>query len=374
MAMSGAKKLRILSGTLTVLFLLNSCADFFSTSWGEMFKRNPKNVKVTASNVYDLLDAAKSDPELSRAILEKINADSGDTLKHAAIKAANQAAGVTTLLLENIATLIDASKSNSYEDAITKVTETIRGAVKDNDVVGSDKLTEILGTEMTIFEDPRSALINAKGITVTVPQVNAGGGSGGEAMVSISEVGEDGKGKVIITVNGVSTNYACVINDKDGNGNQTITLTGAGENGRDVVLSYVIDAKTHALTLSGLDEIANKGLASVSNPSRDSLPVKPEFAEGFLDDSVPDSDLVLMVVALILAKFEKVHEANPMGYPSLEVYLKSWEQKNVTTGYNMDADEILIAAIVNGMISRGELSGRENELIQMLKDLLKVGE
>jgi hypothetical protein len=152
MTMGGAKKLKVLGGAFIVLLLLNSCADFFSTSWGEAFKRDPDKVKVTEDNVYELLDAAKGDPELSRAILNKINADSSDKLKRAAIQAANQAAGITTLAMENVQILIDAGKGESgknNESALQDVADKILGSAKKNDLPGvSAKLVEILENEV----------------------------------------------------------------------------------------------------------------------------------------------------------------------------------------------------------------------------------
>jgi hypothetical protein len=242
--MSGSKKLKALTTALIVLLLLNSCTDFFSTSWGDTFKRDPNKVKVTDSNVYGLLNAAKGNTELSRAILDKINADSSDTLKHAAIKAANQAAGVSTLVLENVKTLIDAADNDNDDalgEALTDVTKRIQAAVVQNGVGHiSDKLVEILGDKI-----------------------------------------EDGK---------------------------------------------------------------------------------PEFKDGF-GGSVPESDLTLMAITLILAKAESEE--------SLDEYVKNtWEGQDLNSEdwASFDDDEKLIAATVNEMISRDS----DTELTKMLKDLLKV--
>jgi hypothetical protein len=382
--MSGAKKLTILSGFLVILFLMNSCADFFSTTWGEAFRRDPKNVKVDSSNVYDLLDAAKGDKELSRAILDKIDAKSSDTMKQAAIKAANQAAGLTTLVMENAQTLIDVSKGGDYKDAITNVARAIEDAAKDNDFTGiSDKLVEILSGKVVLpTDDPREALINTRKIEVTVPKTGGGAGIGGssnQATVVITDLDKKtGEGIVTVTVNGgVPQEYACVINDeKDENGSQTITIIGAGKNGENATIGYEISNNTGALTLTDLDEIktiADGGYTDTSNPSSKSIP--PALDKEFLNDNVTDSDLTLVVMELILAKYEKEkeidHGENQEDYETLENYLNSWEKKNVTTGFNMDPDEILIAATVNGMISRGELSDNPSELMGLLNDLLR---
>jgi hypothetical protein len=151
--MSGVKKLRLLGGALIVLFLLNSCTDFFSESWGK--PRDPAKVKVDESNVEELLKIARGNPELSKAILDKIDANSSDKLKHAAIKAANQAAGIPSLALENVKILTDAVNDHKYETALEEVAEAIQDAVAQNDLVGiSDKLSEILGGAITKPSEP----------------------------------------------------------------------------------------------------------------------------------------------------------------------------------------------------------------------------
>jgi hypothetical protein len=240
MTMSGAKKLKVLGGTLIVLFLMNSCTDFFTSSWGEAFKRDPKKVKVTESNVYDLLEAAQGDPALSREILDKIKADSSPELKKAAFKAANQAAGVTTLVLENVQTLIESAEGDGDKAALEEVAEAILEEAEGNGLEGiSDKLEEI-------FQD----------------------------------------------------------------------------------------------------DIAPTG--------------KPVFTdEHFLDD-VPESDLTLVVMTLILAKVEKEERENNR---SLDDYIQTWSDKNMETGAGLDADERLIAALVNGMDDTSDLT-------EKLKDLL----
>jgi hypothetical protein len=360
--MRGVKKLG--ATALIVLFVLNSCTDFFTTSWGELFKRDPNKVKVTASNVYDLLDAAKGDPELSRAILDKINAGSDDTLKRAAIKAANQAAGISTVVLENVGDLIDAADSNKddREEAFRKVAENIQKDMTSNDITGIAKRLTGIFEEMVSYpssDTPRDALINARGVTVSVPKTD--GGAPGTATITVDENGV-GTATIVTTTGGgpLQMNYPCEITDAG------ITLKGAGENGTNVVLPYNIDNGDY-VTLHNLDDIAGLGLAEKSSSSTDPLPPgKPEFEEGFLD-SVSEADLTLLVITLILAKAESVKET----WPTLEEYFETWQTKNVETGKELDEEEKLIAAIVNGMISRGELTGDESELTKMLKDLLE---
>jgi hypothetical protein len=358
--MSGAKKLRILAGALVVLVLLGSCTNFFSKTWGDLFKRNPKNVKVTSSNVYDLLDAARGDPELSRAILDQINANSSDYLKIAAIKAANQGAGVSTLVFENVRTLVDAVENKNYEEALQKVAESILAAAASNKLEHiSDKMAEILADKY--LPSPKTALsdlANAKKIEVAIP---AEGGK--DATVSIS-VDNKGMSTATITIGNQPTSYECEVND-----NGTITLLNAGNNETNVNIGYTI-TRDDRIVLSGLDQIAGNELApGASKPSEQKVPPsKPVFAEGFLDkSSVSDSDLTLMVMTLILAKAEKEKTTDPDG--TLDTYIKTWLDKSVETGEGLDYEEKLIAAIVNGMVERGEDT---SELTNLVKNLLGV--
>ncbi|MDR3123842.1 MAG: hypothetical protein LBU16_08715 [Treponema sp.] len=365
--MSGVKKLG--ATALIVLFALNSCTDFFTTSWGEMFRRDPKNVRVTASNVYDLLDAAKGDRELSRAILDKINADSDPALKRAAIKAANQAAGLSTAMLENVSALIDAADKKD-SNALKDLAEKIKNEIKANDVEGiGDKMTGILAGEkgeikhLVPSEEPRAALINAGGITVSVPKTNGTGTS----TITIDNVGRDGKGTATITApDGTKTRYDCEIKD-----DETITLKDRNS-GKETDIQYTVN-NNNTVTLTDLEQIPNAGLQNSSNPSEEPLPAgKPEFKDGFIDDSISESDLTLLVMTLILAKVEKKEKA---GVP-LDDYLEEWTDpkdpdttKDVKTGAGLDDDELLIASIVNFMIDRGD---DMSELTNMIKDLLGV--
>jgi hypothetical protein len=361
--MSKINKIKALAVAFAVLFLMNSCADFFSTSWGEMFKRDPKKVKVTTSNVYDLLDTAKGDPELSREILNKINADSPDTLKLAAIKAANQAAGISTVALENIKDLINAVDSSDKETALRDVAKNIQNDLAGKDIVGiADKMVEILVDKVnTSPVAPKTALINTGEITVSA-RTSDDGSTG-----VIINVDSNGTGTVTIRApDGTVTPYNCEIND-DG----TITLIGAGQYGGNAVIGYEIDNKDRTLTLTGLDRIKNIELDERSSPSNkeETGPIatgKPEFENGFAD-SVPESDLTLLAMTLILAKAEKIRDKK-----DLNSYFNDWPAKDLRTGKGLDDEELLIAAIINEMIDRGELTSDENELTKMLKELLGV--
>jgi hypothetical protein len=118
---------------LGIALSLASCSDFFSTSWGEDFARDPSNVRVTTSNVNELLKDANGDTEASRAILKKLKGTTNPTLQAAAVKAANQAAGLTTLVVSNLDTL---TKDTSDTDALERVAKTVLGEAKKNDITG----------------------------------------------------------------------------------------------------------------------------------------------------------------------------------------------------------------------------------------------
>ena len=352
--MSGVKKLKALSAALIVLFLMNSCADFFSTSWGEVFKRDPRNVRVTASNVQDLLDAAKGNPDLAREILNQINTDSSDALKLAAIKAANQAADISTLALESISDLIDAVNSGDNGTALRRVIEQIDRDIQSRDLAGiSGKLGDIFADKVS--GGLKDALINTGKITLAIPA-----DGGGTAALEF-DLDNSGKGTVTITgPDGVLISYSCVVN-----ADATITLLD-DNGGIAAVLECINDGD--ALFLAGLEAIPGAGLADASTPLGTlASGGKPEFAtEDFLD-SVPETDLALLVMTLVLAKVEKErsHDGN------LDDYLDTWNRnnKNVETGDNLDPDEALIAAIVNVMIGRGD---DMSDLTNMVKELLGV--
>jgi hypothetical protein len=356
--MGNVKKGKTLIAAFAVLFLMNSCADFFSNSWGEMFKRDPKKVKVSASNVYDLLDAAKGDPELSRAILDQINAKSSPTLKHAAIRAANQAAGISTVALENIKDLIDAvdRSGSEKEDALKAVANNIQGDLESKEIIGiADKMVEIL-IDTVVPPVPFSIALKNAG-SVEVPVKTNNGRNGAITIVA----NDDGTNMAIITVDGVPVGeYSCIIND-----NGSIILSGAKENGGNAVIRYEIDDETRTLTLTGLDEIKDAGLTSASEPSDEPIPYgRPEFQDSFVAGGVPESDLTLLAMTLILAKAEKEEL-----YGTLNAYLDTWYRKNLETGKGLDRDEVLIVAVINEMIDRGEDT---SALADMIKDLLGV--
>jgi ferritin-like metal-binding protein YciE len=131
------------------MIILNSCENgMFATSWGTAFKRNPENVKVTVSNVNDLLKDARGDRELSRAIFDKtvelagtVSGQDKAVLQTAAITAAKQAVALDMLVISNVGTLLDAAGGDGDGD-IEKLLDDILEGVRKNKI---DEISKALG-------------------------------------------------------------------------------------------------------------------------------------------------------------------------------------------------------------------------------------
>jgi hypothetical protein len=129
---------------------LSACTDFFSSSWGTGLKRDPSKVEVNSGNVAELVKAAKNDPELSREILSKIadevkNATGRDKteLQKAAVTAATQASGLSTLVVSNAGAIIE-GKAVDLTQLLTDI------QAQANDIGGiSDDLSTILSMSVT---------------------------------------------------------------------------------------------------------------------------------------------------------------------------------------------------------------------------------
>ncbi|MDR1637241.1 MAG: hypothetical protein LBR93_07870 [Treponema sp.] len=134
-------------GTLLLVLgaglLLASCSDFYSSTWGDAFVRDPSKVNVNSSNVYELLKDANGDTKASRAILEKLKGTTDPKLQAAAVKAANQAAGLTGLVLSNLDTVTGANADNP--DSLKGLASSVLGEAKKNDIKGvADGIVETL--------------------------------------------------------------------------------------------------------------------------------------------------------------------------------------------------------------------------------------
>jgi len=153
-------------GLLIAMVLLNSCETALTTSWGTAFKRNPRKVSVSASNVDDLLKSARGDTDLSKAIFDKTvekaldpktSAEEKAVLQNAAITAAKQAAALDTLIMGNIGDILKADSDAELEKLLNSILDGAQG----NDIVDiSKKLGEmfiddvVIGDEGPRFKDP----------------------------------------------------------------------------------------------------------------------------------------------------------------------------------------------------------------------------
>jgi hypothetical protein len=123
---------------LALVVLLSSCADFFTNSWGKNAARDPGTIKVTASNVKELLKEARGDTKTSRGILDKIaeelKGNPNPTLQAAAVTAANQASGLGTTVLDKMDLLVDGNTPD--EEVLNDLLKDIQNKTKGNDLVG----------------------------------------------------------------------------------------------------------------------------------------------------------------------------------------------------------------------------------------------
>jgi hypothetical protein len=150
--------------TITAALVLSSCMDVFATSWGSALKRDPNKLipTVTASNVGDLLDASLGDTDFASTLLGKIDeaaktAQGSDktALQDAALKAAANASGLTTAILENAGTLLETGESDA------DITKTIDGILKDIDGESlrqiADNLRSVLDTSQGAYRQGTKA-------------------------------------------------------------------------------------------------------------------------------------------------------------------------------------------------------------------------
>jgi predicted small secreted protein len=132
-------KLGLPAAVVMCAVLLASCSDFFTTSWGKDLARDPGTITVTTKNVKSLLKESKGDTKASKGILDKIAAELKDNpnpdpaLQTAAITAANQASGLSGLVLENIDTVLG---DDIDDDVFTKLLDDIQETAKENDLAG----------------------------------------------------------------------------------------------------------------------------------------------------------------------------------------------------------------------------------------------
>ena len=138
---------------LAVVVVSVSCTDFFSTSWASWAARDPDNLipAVTPENVDELIAKAENNPDLSLALLKKIqsaaNSASGtdkQKLQNSALEAAVNAAGLGQAVLgvaTDLGSLEDDSKSividaingmDNLDDAASILADILAGGFDDS--------------------------------------------------------------------------------------------------------------------------------------------------------------------------------------------------------------------------------------------------
>jgi hypothetical protein len=154
---------------VVLAFFLSSC-DFFTTSWGSGAKRDPSKVQVNAGNVDDLIAAAKGDEKLSKELLSKIKDKINDPnisasekvkLQKAAVTAATQASGVSTLVVSNVGKIIDGANDT---DSLKNLLSDIQDQAKKNDIKSiSGDLTTVLSQSVTTGSKGEPVFSNSLG-------------------------------------------------------------------------------------------------------------------------------------------------------------------------------------------------------------------
>jgi hypothetical protein len=119
-----------LAAACAAVVSLSSCQNFFTTSLGEVFARDPEDLvpKVTASNAEEVAETVKSDPDASLAVLESLSelvSKASTTEKKAelatlALEVSANASGVSGAFLDTFADKTDLLKDGDFENEDTK--------------------------------------------------------------------------------------------------------------------------------------------------------------------------------------------------------------------------------------------------------------
>jgi len=125
----------LFSLVVTVSAFFFSCTNFFSTSWAPWAARDPDKLvpAITADNVDELVSMAENNPDLSLAVLKKINdaskkAKGSDVnkLQGAAIDAAVNASGLAQAVLNAAGELINVTEGDDAKDIILKALDDMK--------------------------------------------------------------------------------------------------------------------------------------------------------------------------------------------------------------------------------------------------------
>ena len=161
--------------------LAMSCTDFFSNSWASRAARNPDKLvpPVNAGNVDKLIADAENYPDLSMAILKKIeeamnggmSPEDIKKLQNAALEAATNAVGLGSAVLNTVTEILDIDM-NDIDEAAGIVLDAINN-MKNLDTA-SDTLKDILPPPKTSEFDEWAAGANADDLAMAAVLLLAG--------------------------------------------------------------------------------------------------------------------------------------------------------------------------------------------------------
>lgn len=155
-----------LAALLPAIVVLASCQQFFTTSLGEAFARDPKDLvpKVTANNAADLADSTRGDSDASLALLDDLedviaDADPEDKaeLTAVALDVASSASGLENAILQDGDELVDLLQDADLDDPA--VQEQIYGIVEDS-LAGLDNLSAASASLVSILTAPGAASVD----------------------------------------------------------------------------------------------------------------------------------------------------------------------------------------------------------------------
>lgn len=161
----GRMKLK-LAALLPAIVLCVSCQQFFTTSLGEAFARDPEDLipEVTADNAADLAEATKGDSDASLELLGELedviadaDADEKADLTAVALDVASSASGVENAILQEGDELVDLLQDGDLDDPA--VQDQIYGLVEDA-LEGLDNLSDSSASLVAILTDPGAASID----------------------------------------------------------------------------------------------------------------------------------------------------------------------------------------------------------------------
>jgi hypothetical protein len=114
---------------LAAALVLTSCDDFYGSSWGKPRNNKPANIDINPGNADDWVTAAIGNPDLARAIIEKIKNSNEPKLTSTGVKLAVESGEVGKLIINNLNTISDITDKGEEEqkDAVQGLLDKIKG-------------------------------------------------------------------------------------------------------------------------------------------------------------------------------------------------------------------------------------------------------